>query len=125
MDGIMLFALAQELQERILGTRVGKIYQHPSGEIILTLRRPGEDYQLLLCGGPIFQDLPDQSREENPKVPPAFCMLLRKHLEGARLLSIRQPGVDRVIELVLNRAGQGKERSNRLLSWKSWAATAI
>ena len=54
MDGIMLFALARELQEKILGTRVGKIYQHPSGEVILTLRRPGEDYQLLLCGGPHF-----------------------------------------------------------------------
>ncbi|NLN16697.1 MAG: fibronectin-binding domain-containing protein [Firmicutes bacterium] len=109
MDGIMLFALAQELQEKILGTRVGKIYQHPSGEIILTLRRPGEDYQLLLCGGPHFPRIYLTSRErENPKVPPAFCMLLRKHLEGARLLSIRQPGVDRVIELVFEPGWSGK-----------------
>jgi predicted ribosome quality control (RQC) complex YloA/Tae2 family protein len=101
MDGIMLSALGWELQEKILGTRVGKIYQHPSGEVILTLRRPGEDYQLLLCGGPHFaRTYLTSLQRENPKTPPPFCMLLRKHLEGARLLSIRQPGVDRVLELV-------------------------
>ena len=109
MDGIMLFALARELQEKILGTRVGKIYQHPSGEVILTLRRPGEDYQLLLCGGPHFPRVYLTTRQrENPKTPPAFCMLLRKHLEGARLLSIRQPGVDRVLELVFEPGWSGK-----------------
>ncbi|MGI6038234.1 MAG: Rqc2 family fibronectin-binding protein [Limnochordia bacterium] len=100
MDGIMLAALRSELEEKLLGARIHKIYQHPGGEIYLHFRRPGESYQLLLAPNP--QDpraYLTEEVKENPATPPAFCMLLRKYLETRRLLAVEQPGLERVLEL--------------------------
>ena len=90
-DGITIFAVCRELGEALQGGRIDKIYQPDDHEIILQMRRAkdgggSETKRLLLttlANSPRLH-LTDR-RPENPLQPPMFCMLLRKHLSGARL----------------------------------------
>ncbi len=99
LDGIYLHFLTRELQE-FVGARVDKVVQPAREDIILHLRGRETAGKLLLSGGAaaprvhLIEDAP-----ENPKTPPMFCMLLRKHLTGARVLSIQQVGLDRILRL--------------------------
>ena len=104
-DGITIFAVCRELGEALQGGRIDKIYQPDDHEIILQMRRAkdgggSETKRLLLttlANSPRLH-LTDR-RPENPLQPPMFCMLLRKHLSGARLQSIEQYHADRIVEL--------------------------
>lgn len=100
LDGIFLSALRSEIEERILDARVDKVYQPSREEIILSMRGRQGGAKLLLsasAGSPRihFTQIP----LENPKTPPMFCMLLRKHLTGAKLVAVRQQGHDRILFL--------------------------
>ncbi|MGI5958174.1 MAG: Rqc2 family fibronectin-binding protein [Massiliimalia sp.] len=100
LDGIFLDALGREIRERILEARVDKVYQPSREEIILSMRGRQGGAKLLLsasAGSPRihFTTVP----LENPKTPPMFCMLLRKHLSGAKLIDVRQQGHDRILFL--------------------------
>ena len=84
LDAIALQAVVAELQE-LLGLRIDKVQQPARDQIVLLLR----SRRLLLnagAGAPRLQ-LTAVSRE-NPAEPPMFCMLLRKHLAGARIAAI-------------------------------------
>lgn len=97
-DGITMSAVADELQRKITEGRVSKISQPEKDEIILTIKNAGEQYRLFLCASP---SLPliylTQTNKQSPLTAPNFCMVLRKHLQGARILSVEQPGLERVI----------------------------
>ncbi len=100
LDGAFLHTIKAQIESEALGSRIDKIYQPSREEIILVLRSRGWVGKLLLSAG---ADSPrihfTQSEIENPKVPPMFCMLLRKHLSGGKLISVRQLGLDRVLYL--------------------------
>lgn len=99
-DGIVMRAVALELNRLLPGARIDKIYQPGKSEIILALRQPGHSYKLLLSAqaqeAAVF--LTTSSRS-NPQEPPLFCMVLRKHLEGGKILSVTQQGLERVLEI--------------------------
>ena len=100
LDGLFLNFLKHEITTKALGSRVEKVAQPSRDELILQLRGKGGSHKLLLCGGAQnprlhFVDNPP----ENPASPPMFCMLLRKHLGGARLTGLRQIGLDRILHL--------------------------
>lgn len=98
IDGLTWCAVAAELSAKLIGSRVDKVFQPHSHTIVLSLRQPGHSYFLSLCGLPNSAAvLLLDERPETPSQAPAFCMLLRKHLEGARLLNISQPGFDRLL----------------------------
>ena len=98
IDGLTWCAVAAELAAKLIGSRVDKVFQPHSHTIVLSLRQPGHSYFLSLCGLPNSAAvLILEERPETPSQAPAFCMLLRKHLEGARLLNISQPGFDRLL----------------------------
>lgn len=99
-DGLLLFALYQEMAPRLLGSRVDKIYQPSPDEIYLNLRGRGENLRLVLSAHAENARIHLTSvQPENPAFPPTFCMLLRKHLEGNRILAFEQNGFDRVVSL--------------------------
>nr|WP_320145627.1 NFACT family protein [uncultured Anaeromusa sp.] len=111
IDGLAWCAVAAELSAKLIGSRVDKVFQPHSHTIVLSLRQPGHSYFLSLCGLPNSAAiLLLEERPETPSQAPAFCMLLRKHLEGARLLNISQPGFDRL--LIFNFAA--REESGQL-----------
>ncbi len=100
LDGIFLRHLKQELEQALLSDRVDKIYQPNKDELVLFLRsRTGMQKLLLSARANSARLHLVQTTPENPKYPPMLCMLLRKRLTGARLVQIRQPGLERALLL--------------------------
>ncbi len=99
-DGIFLNSIKDELNKKLIGGRVDKIYQPDKNEIIIFVRNSGENYKLLMTttGSCPRLQLTDIARK-NPEQPPMFCMLLRKHLIGAIIRDIKQINFDRIIEI--------------------------
>lgn len=98
-DATVLTALKPEL-DRLSGSRVLKVYQPARLELVLTLRLEGENVRLFLSAHPERARLHITTRPQaNPLTPPAFCMYLRRHLEGARLTGIRRPPGERIVGL--------------------------
>ena len=97
LDGIFLHKLTKELKT-VEGMHIDKIYQPSVDELVLLLRRPGKSMRLLISANPNSARIHfTESRPENPASPPMFCMLLRKYLSSARILSVEQIGLERVI----------------------------
>ena len=101
LDGAFLRHLKNELSQRLLDSKVDKIYQPSRDELVLQLRSREGTARLFLSAraGSARINLTEAS-PENPKTPPMFCMLLRKRLSGARLREIVQPELERVLLLV-------------------------
>ena len=101
-DGITIANITKELSETLLGGRIYKIAQPESDELLLTIKRGGSQYRLLLSAD---ASLPmvylTENNKPSPMTAPGFCMLLRKHLQNARITAISQPGLERVIHLRL------------------------
>ena len=97
LDAICLSAVLRELRQALVGGKVDKLYQPGQFEVVLLLRAPAGNVKLLLSASP-NHPRPQLTRLswENPEQPPMFCMLLRKHLTGARLLEIQQPPMERI-----------------------------
>jgi predicted ribosome quality control (RQC) complex YloA/Tae2 family protein len=116
LDAICLSAVLAELKPRLTGGKVDKIYQPSRDEIVLNLRSAGKNMRLLLSGNPSqprlhLTDLP----RENPAQPPMFCMLLRKHLTGGRILSVIQPPLERTVRLSMEVIDEMGDRVPRAL----------
>lgn len=97
-DGLFTRMMTKELAEALAGGRIGKIYQPSKNEVLLIVRSKGKNVKLLLSAHPVYARI--QLTEEeyvHPKEPPMFCMVLRKHLEGAVIEKIEQRGLDRVV----------------------------
>ena len=95
-DGSVVAAIQSELEPIALQGRIDKVYQPEPDELILTFRQQKNNFRLLLSAHnqyPRVQII--ETPRENPSQPPAFCMLLRKHLIGGRLTRIEQPDFDR------------------------------
>ena len=96
-DAGMLRCVLSEIRERSVGARVEKVFQPERDEIVLLLRGPDGGSRLLINAGSGNPRMGfTSSAKENPAVPPMLCMLLRKHLQGARLCDARQEGFERV-----------------------------
>ena len=97
-DGLFTKAMCEELSDALSGGRINKIHQPYPNEIILIVRANGKNRKLLLSAHPSYSraQLTEESYE-NPQEPPMFCMLLRKHLEGAIIENITQHELDRMI----------------------------
>ncbi|MBQ8910404.1 MAG: NFACT family protein [Oscillospiraceae bacterium] len=96
-DAYFLSAVLKEIREKAIGSRVEKIHQPSRDTILLLLKCAGGREKLLLAANPASPRLQLTSESpENPAEPPMFCMLLRKHLTGARLSSVTQPPMERL-----------------------------
>ena len=95
-DAVFLSAVLAEVRKRCLGARVDKIHQPSRDTLILHLRSRDSREKLLFAVNPTAPRLHLTSASpENPAEPPMFCMLLRKHLLGARLTEITQLPMER------------------------------
>ena len=97
-DGILITCLAKELNSLLQGGRIDKIYMPDKDSIVMAIRSLGKNHKLFLSSNPSMPriSLTEQAREY-PQTPPMLCMLLRKHLTGGRLLSVSQPGMERIV----------------------------
>ena len=102
LDAVFLTALTAELEEKLPGLKIDKVQQPERDQIILTLRGPGAAERLLISAGTGDARVHlTNASFENPASPPMFCMLLRKHIGGARILSVRQTPLERAVDIAL------------------------
>ena len=100
MDGVMLGFMTRELNEKLAGGRVDKVTQPERDELILTIRNKGENHMLLISASANSARMHlTREKKNNPLEPPTFCMLMRKHVLGAKVLEIRQIEGDRIAEI--------------------------
>ncbi len=96
-DAGMLACTLSELRRTALGARIEKVYQPERDEIVLQMRSFEGGKRLLINAGSGNPRIGfTETQKENPRNPPMFCMLLRKYLQGAKLMEISQTPFDRV-----------------------------
>lgn len=96
-DSLCLAASIAELRPALTGLTIHQVRQPSDLEIVFVCRRAGYEQHLLLSADARFARCHLTSiRRPSPKTPPGFCQLLRKHLQGSRLESVEQAGVDRI-----------------------------
>lgn len=97
-DGIITNAVVQELQTKLLACRVEKIYMPTKNELIFVFHAHRETIKLLISVDASHARFHiTKQTKENPNQAPQFCMVLRKYLQGAKLIAIQQFGLDRVV----------------------------
>lgn len=100
LDGVFLRHLKEEIGTSLLGTRVDRVFQPNRDELILAFRGFSAAYKLLISARANSARVNLTTIPvENPQQPPMLCMLLRKKLQGAKLLEITQPDLERVLML--------------------------
>ena len=98
-DAFFLSAVLAEVEEKCLGGRVEKIFQPSRDTVLLLIRGRESREKLLIAANPAAPRLHlTACSPENPAEPPMFCMVLRKHLSGARLAAVNQMPMERMAE---------------------------
>ena len=100
LDAVCLQAVLEELRPRLLGLRIDKVQQPARDQVVLLLR--GNQRLLLNAGANAPRIQLTKLTRDNPAEPPMFCMLLRKHLVGARVADLVQPPLERLVRLELD-----------------------
>lgn len=115
-DGIVTYAVTNELKTKLNGGRINKIYQPTNTEIVITIRNQGKNHHLLLSIHPNYARFHlTEDRFQNPKEPPMFCMTLRKHLSGGILEDIQQDKLERVVSFRFRQLNEiGDEETKNL-----------
>ena len=102
-DAFYLKFTLDEIREKCLGGRVEKIFQPSRDSLIMLIKGTAGREKLLIVANPTAPRLHlTTASPENPPEPPMFCMLLRKHLSGARLAEISQPPMERLAVLTFD-----------------------
>lgn len=97
LDGVTLAYLVKELAPQLIGARIDKIFQPEKEEIQLLLRQQKSQRLLLSTNAASPRFHLTQETKKNPTSPPMFCMILRKHIEGGKLIGLHQSELERVV----------------------------
>ena len=116
LDAVCIHGLALEMEREIVDGRIEKVRQPERDMLVLAVRgRGGEKRLLLAMGTGSARCHLTRASFENPAEPPMFCMLLRKHLIGARIVSVTQPDWERMLILELDARDELGSRSRKQL----------
>ena len=97
-DGITVAAVVKELKDNLLAGRIYKIAQPEKDELLLTIKGNRENFRLLISANASLPLLYfTETNKPSPMTAPNFCMLLRKHIANGRILSVTQPGFERIV----------------------------
>ncbi len=99
-DGFVTHGIVAELCEKIVGGKIDKIYQPEKDEIILTVRTREGLFRVVLSAATSNPRIHlTEITRQNPITAPLFCMIMRKHLSGGKIINISQSGFDRVVKI--------------------------
>ncbi|MCF0231530.1 MAG: NFACT family protein, partial [Enterococcus sp.] len=116
-DGSMVAALVNEFNNRLLGGRISKIVQFEKDELMITIKKDSRTERLVIGANP---SLPivylTETNKQAPFTAPAFCMLLRKRLQGGQIISITQPGMERIIDFTVEHYDEMGDLSQKMLT---------
>lgn len=117
MDGLFLGFIARELDKILTGARVEKVQQPEKDELHILFRGACGNRRLLLSASADCARVHlTETTKQSPMEPPMFCMLLRKLIGGAKLLSVKQLGGDRILEMTFACEDEFGQPSTRILS---------
>lgn len=115
-DGIVIANLVRDLKEKLEGGKISKIAQPEKDELLFTVKNNRETLRLLLSAS---ASLPlvylTETNKPSPLTAPNFCMLLRKHIGTGRIISVRQPGLERIIEFEVEHLDEMGDLCRKLL----------
>jgi predicted ribosome quality control (RQC) complex YloA/Tae2 family protein len=115
-DGIVAKSIVDELSEKLAGGRIEKVFQPEADEIVLLVRAWNKNHKLVLSASANYPRIHlTEAVKENPAAPPVFCMLLRKHLSGGKLLSFEFNDYERIIGVVIESANELGDISQKKL----------
>ncbi len=101
-DGIILDNVKNELENLISNARIEKVYQPEADELTILLRSTSNNYKLLLSANSKYPRVHlTSSNKNNPDNAPLFCMMLRKHLSGGKIIKFNQPEFERILEIYI------------------------
>ena len=99
-DGIVLSAVAAQLNKTVLGGRIEKIYQPEHDAALLVINAQSDRFYLYISASSAHPRVTLVTETgPNPQNPMGFCMLLRKHIQGGRITRITQRGSERILEI--------------------------
>lgn len=115
-DGITIAAIRKELADKLINGRLSKIAQPEPDELLLTIKTPEGQYKLVLSANPSLPlaYLTDEGKV-SPMTAPGFCMLLRKHIQNGRILSITQPDFERILVFEIEHLNELGDLCRKLL----------
>ncbi|PGM64290.1 hypothetical protein CN947_08270 [Bacillus cereus] len=115
-DGLFTRAITHEIANSLQTGRISKIYQPSKYEILLHIRANGKNQKLILSSHPTYarMHLTNQNYD-SPAIPPMFCMLLRKHLEGGFIEKIEQIDLERIIQITVRSRNEIGDESLKTL----------
>lgn len=97
-DGITIAGITKELSDTLSNARINKIAQPETDELLLALKTSEGMRRLYISAS---ASLPliylTETNKPSPMTAPGFCMLLRKHISNGRIISVTQPGLERII----------------------------
>ncbi len=100
MDALLLRAVIREISAEAVGGRVTRVDQPGRYDVLLSVRKPGSACRILLSADPQLSRMYlTSSAFEMPRQAPAFCMLLRKRIEGGKIEVCEPLDIDRVCML--------------------------
>ena len=115
-DAVFLHAVTEELRPQLVGSRIDKIQMPARDLVLLQFHGLGGSGKLLLSASSASPRLHVTKESfENPAQPPMFCMLLRKHLSGARIAALEQPPMERLVDITLDCTDEMGEPSQKHL----------
>ena len=116
-DGIVTRSVVNELQDALIGGRIDKVYQQEKDEILIKVYSRGENHKLVISANSSNPRMHlTKYSKENPKEPPMFCMLLRKHLIGGKVLNVEQSSMDRIVFIDISAQDElGQPTQNRIV----------
>ncbi len=101
-DGIITSAMVKEMQDRIYLGKIDKVYQPENDELVFHIHTKNGNVKLYASVNSAHSYMHFiEENMPNPLNPQAFCMLMRKHLQGGRIIGIEQKDAERIIEISL------------------------
>lgn len=115
-DGIVLKSVVSELNTCLINGKINKIYMPNSNEILLGIYSSGKNYCLLcnISSNAYRMHLTTTSKP-NPLNALNFCMLLRKHLIGFRIINISTSNLERIVTIELEGYNELNDRLRKKL----------
>ncbi|MGM9986577.1 MAG: NFACT family protein [Bacillaceae bacterium] len=114
-DGLFTRAMTHEIQS-LQGGRISKLYQPSKNEILLHIRAQSKNQKLLISTHPTYARFHLTNHNyDTPAVPPMFCMLLRKHLEGGIIEGIYQIELERIVEIHIKSRNEIGDEAKKIL----------
>lgn len=107
LDGITAAAIVHELKTTLLGGRIDKIHQPAADEIRFSVRGTGVVHKILASANSSNPRIHfTETARENPMTAPLFCMVLRKHIAGGKIIDICQPDFERILIIKIESANE-------------------